>query len=108
MGHSIERASGYELLHGEAVALGLRGACRIAETHCGFGQSDVVVAALDRCRLPEKAEVPHEAVREALAHDKKRRGPDLRWVLPRALGDVGVYDDVPDELVEAALAAVLY
>ncbi len=108
LGHALERGSNYDLKHGEAVALGLRGACRIAETHCGFGQGDVVAAALDRCGLPSKAEVPHQAVREALGHDKKRRGLDLRWVLPRALGDVGVYDDVPEELVEAALALVLY
>ena len=108
LGHALEAGSGYELHHGEAVALGLRGACRIAETHCGFGQGDVVAAALDRCGLPAKAEVPHQAVREALGHDKKRRGPDLRWILPRALGDVGVYDDVPEEFVEAAMASVLY
>jgi 3-dehydroquinate synthetase len=108
LGHALERASGYGLHHGEAVALGLRGACGIAEAHCGFSQGAVVVAALDRCGLPAKTDVPHQAVRDALRHDKKRRGPDLRWVLPRALGDVGVYDDVPEELVETALASVLY
>jgi 3-dehydroquinate synthetase len=35
--------------------------------------------------------------------DKKRKGGHVRFVLPRAIGDVGVYDDVSEE---EALAAV--
>jgi 3-dehydroquinate synthetase len=31
---------------------------------------------------------------EAMQSDKKRRGRALRWVLPRALGDVLVTDEV--------------
>jgi 3-dehydroquinate synthase len=31
---------------------------------------------------------------EAMQSDKKRRGRALRWILPRALGDVLVTDDV--------------
>jgi len=38
-------------------------------------------------------------------HDKKRAAGRLRWVLPRALGDVHVFDDVPDSLVDEAVAA---
>jgi len=107
LGHAFERASAYALSHGEAVALGLRAACRIAERHCGFGGTAEVEAALDRCGLPARAALPAGAVLDALRHDKKRAGARLRWALPVALGDVRVFDDVPDGLVRTALDAIL-
>ncbi|MHC4972434.1 MAG: 3-dehydroquinate synthase [Planctomycetota bacterium] len=103
LGHAIERASKYELHHGEAVAVGLRAACRIAEEHCGFAESAAVNEALDRCGLPVSAEVERDDVLHALRHDKKRHDQTLRWVLPLRVGQVRVFDDVPEELVLAAL-----
>ena len=44
-----------------------------------------------------------EAIWAAMAHDKKRRGRALRWVLPRAVGQVEIVEDVPQELVESVL-----
>jgi len=102
LGHAFERASGYALSHGEGVALGLRAACRIAARHCGFREGAAVEAALDRCGLPSRGAHPFEAL-EALKHDKKRAGDRLRWVLPVALGDVRVFDDVPEPLVRECL-----
>jgi len=103
LGHAFERASGYAFHHGEAVALGLRAACRIAEHHCGFGDRAAVEEALDRCGLPVRADLDADAVRRALQHDKKRRAEKLHWVLPHALGDVRVHDDMPEDVVNAAL-----
>jgi 3-dehydroquinate synthetase len=34
-----------------------------------------------------------------MAHDKKRRGRALRWILPHAIGHVEIADDVPRDLV---------
>jgi len=102
LGHAYERASGYALSHGEAVALGLRAACRIAARHCGFRGGAAVESALDRCALPSRGALPFEAL-EALRHDKKRAGQRLRWVLPVALGDVRLFDDVPEALVRECL-----
>jgi len=102
-GHAFERATDYALAHGEAVAVGLRAACDLAERHCGFPDRAAVEGALDRCGLPACAPAPLPAVRAALAHDKKRAGDTLRFVLPVALGDVRLFDDVPDSLVSAVL-----
>jgi 3-dehydroquinate synthetase len=107
LGHALERASGYALTHGEAVAIGLRAACAIAERHCGFSERETVEDALDRCDLPATVRIEEQPVLDALAHDKKRGGSGLRWVLPAALGDVHVFDDVPGDLVRAALSEVL-
>jgi 3-dehydroquinate synthetase len=38
-----------------------------------------------------------------MAHDKKRRGDTLRWVLPNAIGDVTIVPDVPKPTVFAVL-----
>jgi len=107
LGHALEQASDYKLHHGEAVAIGLRAACCIAERHCGFVQREIVEDALDRCGLPAHTRLDETEVLEALAHDKKRSAHSLRWVLPVSLGDVRVFEDVPEEHVRAALAEVL-
>ncbi len=107
LGHAVEQASGYELGHGDAVGVGLRAACFLAERHCGFNDSGAVLAALDRCGHPARVDLEAAAVRAALRHDKKRRADKLRWVLPRRLGEVDVFDDVPQDLVTAAIAEIL-
>jgi 3-dehydroquinate synthetase len=107
LGHAIERAGGYDLHHGEAVAIGLRAACAIAERHCGFTERAPVEEALDRCNLPVRASASEEEVLRALRHDKKRSRSVQRWVLPVALGDVRVFDDVPEDLVIASLRETL-
>jgi len=103
LGHAVEFASGYRLAHGDAVAVGLRAACRIAEQHTGFADRARVEQTLDRCGLPRTARVEFDTAWTALGHDKKRRGKTLRWVLPHAVEDVRVHDDVPDDLVRTAL-----
>jgi len=107
LGHAVERASGYEITHGEAVALGLRAASAIAERHCRFSERGAVEDALDRCGLPATVRLEEKPVLDALAHDKKRSSSSLRWVLPLAVGDVQVFDDVPAALVRDALREVL-
>jgi 3-dehydroquinate synthetase len=103
LGHAFEQASGYALSHGEAVAFGLRAACRIAARHCGFREGAAVEEALDRCGFPSRGALPFDAVRGALLHDKKRAGATLRWVLPVKLGDVRLFDDVPEALVRESI-----
>ena len=43
------------------------------------------------------------AIWEAMAHDKKRQGRGLRWVLPRAIGEVEIAEDVPPQIVSLVL-----
>lgn len=110
LGHAVEAAGGFgDLLHGEAVAHGLRGAVRIGR--------ELGVTPADRAERVERlltelqlatAPLPYEltTVLDALAADKKHAGGSLRWVLPTAAGTV-IRDDVPAELVERAAASLL-
>jgi 3-dehydroquinate synthase len=110
LGHAVEAAAGYhDLLHGEAVAYGLRAACRIglATGVTPPERAGRIDALLDRLGLGS-APLPYrlETVLDHLAADKKHAGGRLRWVLPTATG-VEVHPDVPDAVVQAAAASLL-
>ncbi len=101
-GHALEVLSGFSLRHGEAVAVGMAIAAEVA-VRLGLCESSVrerLVALLRKFGLPTACGgYEPEAIWEAMATDKKRRGQRLRFVLPRAIGQVVVADDVPKELV---------
>ncbi|HEU0235484.1 MAG TPA: bifunctional shikimate kinase/3-dehydroquinate synthase [Candidatus Limnocylindrales bacterium] len=110
LGHAVEAAAGFrDLLHGEAVAYGLRAACRIG-VEVGVTPSDRadrIGRLLDRLGLArEPLPYPLDTVLGHLAADKKHAGGRLRWVLPTATG-YEVRADVPDAIVETAASAVL-
>jgi 3-dehydroquinate synthase len=110
LGHAIETATGFRgILHGEAVAHGLRGSVAVGRalgvTPAERGER--IVGLLDRLGLaisPPQATAADVAA--ALGADKKVAGGRLRWVLPSADGVV-VRDDVPDAAVQAGIAAAL-
>jgi shikimate kinase/3-dehydroquinate synthase len=109
-GHAVEAAAGYhDLLHGEAVAYGLRAACTIGEA-VGVTPAERarrIGAVLDRLGLAIDP-LPYAAavVLEHLGADKKHASGALRWVLPTADG-VEVRADVPAAVVERAVAGLL-
>jgi 3-dehydroquinate synthase len=110
LGHAIEAAAGYGgLLHGEAVAYGLRAACRIG-TAVGTTppeRAERIGRLLDAVGLAtEPLPYPLATVLDHLGTDKKHAAGRLRWVLPTADG-VTVDDDVDPGMVERAAASLL-
>ena len=110
IGHAIEAAAGYRsILHGEAVAYGLRGAFAIALSMglTSTARAQRVGGLLDRLKLGvEPPAVSPAAVREHMATDKKHALGRLSWVLPTD-STVVIRQDVPSESVEAGIAAAL-
>ncbi|MEZ0239553.1 MAG: bifunctional shikimate kinase/3-dehydroquinate synthase [Chloroflexota bacterium] len=110
LGHAVEAAAGFgELLHGEAVAYGLRAAGRIGVAMEVSPPERVarIDALLDALGLGvEPLPYPVDAVLDHLATDKKHAGGRLRWVLPTATG-VEVRSDVPEALVREAASGML-
>ncbi len=110
LGHAVEAAGGFgDLLHGEAVAHGLRGAVRIGRALevTPADRADRIERLLTTVGLAtEPLPYPIETVLGALAADKKHADGALRWVLPTAEGSV-VRADVPADVVEAAAASLL-
>jgi 3-dehydroquinate synthase len=110
VGHGLEAATGFgPLLHGEAVAYGLRAACRVGHA---VGVTPAAVASrvesvLDDLGLAiDPVTVDRGSILAAIGHDKKRASGALRWVLPTGHG-VTLRTDVPDSTVATALDEVL-
>jgi 3-dehydroquinate synthase len=105
--HAFETVGGYGAwLHGEAVSAGMVCASRLAERH---GLIDADVTERQR-RLLQSFGLPiapqRRPVEELLAVmrvDKKAVAGRLRFVLPRRLGEVALFDDVPEKDVRAVL-----
>jgi 3-dehydroquinate synthase len=86
IGHGIEAAVPYgQMLHGEAIALGLRAALFLSERHAGLAAADSakILGLLKHFRLPLvlPAEIGTDAVMEKLARDKKFAAGKIRFVL---------------------------
>ena len=110
LGHAFEAAAGFGgLLHGEAVAYGLRAAGRIG-VEMGVTppeRAGRIGRVLDALGLAlEPLPYPLATVMGHLATDKKHAAGRLRWVLPTADGVV-VRDDVDPAFVERAAAGLL-
>jgi shikimate kinase / 3-dehydroquinate synthase len=106
IGHAVEQASGYRYRHGEAVSIGLVGAARLAASLglCEEGLPGRVAQLLDGIGLPTSYIGVDPAIVEAgLAADKKRRAGKVCWILPIAIGEVVIRDDVPPDVVSAAI-----
>jgi 3-dehydroquinate synthase len=104
LGHALEATVGYgTLLHGEAVAIGMDAAARIAQRLGMFGAADVARqrALLEAFGLPTAMPVgtDPEAMLDVAYRDKKVHARHIRWVLPTGIGGVTIRDDVPDSLV---------
>ena len=109
VGHALQWLSGFSLRHGEAVSIGMVAAARIAAElgRADPSLTDRIEAALVAWGLPVQCP-PFDAgaLWEAMAHDKKRRGQALRWVLPRAIGEVEITEDVPHHIVRSVLCSM--
>jgi shikimate kinase/3-dehydroquinate synthase len=107
LGHAIEAAD-YQLLHGEAVALGMRAASELGVLcgTCGRHEAEKISALLERFDLPLSAPFEEARVLIRLRSDKKRVAGRQRYVLPLDGGGVTIRDDVTDQAVSNALAVV--
>ena len=109
-GHAFENLAGYGTLsHGEAVAVGMTCAARLAVARGLVGRDllDRQTALLTRfglpTALPPSCDFAPDAVLEAMRSDKKNVGGSLRLILPTRLGEVRTFADVPEDEVKAAL-----
>jgi 3-dehydroquinate synthase len=107
IGHGIEAAVPYgTLLHGEAIALGMRAALRISEVHAGLAPADSqrILDLLARFDLPLvlPASIDTDTVLAKLATDKKFAAGAIRFVVLDAAGSAKVIDTVTaDDLRDA-------
>jgi 3-dehydroquinate synthase len=92
IGHAAESASHYELLHGEAVAIGII-AAGLIEAEMGLsepGRLDRIQAMLEKLGVPVKlpADLDENELIDILKHDKKAVDSWPKFVLIAQLGQV--------------------
>jgi 3-dehydroquinate synthase len=90
VGHAVEARSGYGLLHGEAVAIGMAVEAHLAEATgvaCS-GTRQAVFDLIEACALPRAvpAALASTDLLETMQHDKKVRSAAVRFALPLAVG----------------------
>jgi 3-dehydroquinate synthase len=90
IGHAIEATSKYEVLHGEAVAIGMAYEARLAEelSIAASGTAQRVATVLERLHLPlERPDGSQvDDLIEAMRADKKVRGGKIHLALPSRIG----------------------
>jgi 3-dehydroquinate synthase len=99
LAHAIERAEGYRMRHGDAVAIGCVYAAELAG-RAGLLDADTVVrhhAAFARVGLPTTYDgASFDDLHATMSVDKKARGSQLRFIALRGVGDPVVLAG-PDE-----------
>lgn len=101
IGHAMEALTDYVgLLHGEAIAVGMRCAAQLSVKRAGLSDAeagrlcDLIAASGLLARLSEKIEL--DQLFAAMSLDKKARNGKLRFVLLKRLGEAVVSDAVTD------------
>ena len=101
-GHVIENLCGYgEFLHGEAISIGMKIAGGIA-LEKGLWSNEEFIRQdnlLKSYSLPTKIpKINKKEVITILMGDKKVRDGKMRFILPKGIGEVDIYDDIVDSL----------
>ena len=91
-GHTYELMSQFALAHGEAISVGMVTAARVSEA-IGLAEKGLAVQieqVLQKIDLPTTwaGAADGEQVWQMMPSDKKRAAKGLRFILPRAIGDV--------------------
>ena len=109
IGHGVEAASGYRLRHGEAVAIGMAAETWIAEKMglAGRGLTDRLSHLLKHTGLPTRAPgLDPVDIRTAMSSDKKKAGGQLKFALPKRVGEAAWGVEVDEALLMETLEIV--
>lgn len=104
IGHALEAVAGYgELLHGEAIAIGMVGAARLSAR---MGNPAAIAAETERIlrkfglpvRIP--AHLDTDAIMSAMMHDKKFTEGNMVFIIPKEIGKVDIDKNVSSAWVK--------
>ena len=108
-GHAIESASGFAVLHGEGVAMGMAAITRAAVRRgiCPPETAERLCALLEKYHLPTETGYSAEELVSAALSDKKVQGETIRLVLPRRIGECFVErirkEEIPDWMADGGI-----
>ena len=94
VGHAVEKLSGFTVLHGQAVAIGMSVIARacanndLCSSDCARALDDILV----RFGLPIVCPYSADELAHAMGADKKRHGDIITLVVPREVGQCTLYE----------------
>ncbi len=108
IGHAVEAASDFSLIHGHAVAIGMVAALRLAVLSgiCKRKEAGRVATLIHSYGLP--TEIPEnmdrKKIKSYIKTDKKSIGGSVFYVLPTTIGKVIISNEISEEQVDEVLA----
>lgn len=104
IGHAIESTAGYgQVMHGEAVAIGMVQISRAAEKKglMPAGMTEKIIAMCEKFGLPTTHQPWNvDELYAALSHDKKARGKTIKLVIVPQLGQAAIHQIPMEEMLE--------
>ena len=105
-GHAVEKLSGFKLLHGECVAIGMAAAMHLATNMEKTTQKDLEDAEslLQFFDLPIRAEnFGSDEIYKQMFYDKKTKNGKLNLVVLDKIGSAYTEKNAPEDMVKAAI-----
>ncbi len=108
VGHGLELAAGYgNMLHGEAVSLGIVAAAQVSVRRAGLslGEAERIRSALAAHHLPTQLpeNFPREKILAAIKRDKKFVEGRIRFVVAHKIGHAELSSEVTMEDLQSAI-----
>ncbi len=107
IGHAIEAAAHFQIPHGEAVAMGMVAISRVSQRKGLMTEREVqrLEALLERFGLPIRIpqHLSTEELIDLMAHDKKKSGGKVHFVLCKGIGDTVITDEVSNEELKSVI-----
>jgi len=110
VGHAVESVTNFQVAHGQAVAIGMVAAAKIALELDILDSGNVtrLIKLLEKAGLITKLPLMEvKQVMQAMRYDKKVCHGKIRFVLPRTIGQVFITDDVSPAIVEKVLGEMI-
>lgn len=109
IGHAVEGASNFQLIHGLAVAIGMVAAAKLSvmrETLTGK-EEERIYSLISAYGMP--VSVPHhldrDTIKKYLKTDKKAVAGKVFYILPDGIGSTYITDEITEDMVDAVIAS---
>lgn len=93
IGHAVEKYYNFkDITHGEAVGIGMVIMALAAEknSECEIGTAKKITECLHKYNLPATTSVDIATLTDGAMTDKKRRGKDIKLVVPKKIGECAI------------------
>ncbi len=107
VGHAVEAGAGYQIPHGEAVAIGMMVVSRLSVYKALMPEEDLkrLDALLEKLGLPRHvpSNIATEEILNLTRHDKKVQGGRVHFVLSKGIGKTLITDEISNEELARAI-----